>query len=66
MIQGLSSEIDRLEESNRYYQKGFIELHDRIDKAIEILGEWTIFETSACTDRIISKSLYTLKGVDKE
>ena len=37
-----------------------------INKAIETLSEWTIFETSACTDRIISETLDILKGVDKE
>lgn len=41
-------------------------LEDRINKAIEMLEEWTIFETSACTDRIISETLDILKGVDKE
>jgi len=39
---------------------------DRINKAIETLGKWTIFETSACTDRIISETLDILKGDDKE
>ena len=64
MINVLSSEIDRLEESNDYYHKGYIELYDRIEEAIEYIEDNSkrvdIFKRLYCKDL-----LNILKGEDK-
>ena len=59
LIRGMSTELDRLEESNDYYHKGYIEFHDRIEEAIEYLEnhKYYILPTDL---------LDILKGVDKE
>lgn len=58
-------EIEQLKERLNISQTAYLSVDEKINKAIKILGEWTIFETSACTDRIISETLDILKGVDK-
>ena len=80
MLSVISSEIDSLEESNDYYRKGFIELHDRIEEAIEYIKDSIIdfdFVNSEYPSRknaidieineeIIKDLVDILKGVDKE
>ena len=63
MIKGLSSEIDRLEENNDYYHKGYIELHDRIEEAINYLERDDLDIRDEWLKDII---IEILKGEDKE
>lgn len=62
MIRVLSSEIDRLEENNDYYHKGFIELHDRIDEVINYLDRDDLDIRDEWLKDII---IEMLKGEDK-
>ena len=65
MTQCLSSEIDRLEENIDYYRKGYIELYDRIEEAIEYIEERKNLNWYA-EGVFVYELLNILQGVDKE
>lgn len=81
IIRDLSTELDRLEESEEYYRKGFAELHKRIDEAIDYIehlkNEWNecsvkdnvnlyMFETYLDGITKMITIKEILKGVDEE
>ena len=65
-VEYYKSSRNELISSNRKLREEKIKLKDIIKKARKTLVEWTIFETSACTDRIISETLDILKEGEKE
>lgn len=65
LIQDLSTELDRLEESEEYHRKGFAELYKRLDDAIEYIKQ----EKNNIDNYdkwVIDDLLNILQGSDKE
>ena len=65
LIQDLSTELDRLEESEEYHRKGFAELYKRLDDAIEYIKQ----EKNNIDNYdkwLIDDLLNILQGSDKE